>query len=291
MGAAQVTKGLMKVLPLFAMAAALCPTAGQAASRRSTPVAPVAVVPVERVLNEIKCDYLDFAYSDYARAARLGVGRLTGTVTLSLTRAGTGGEQIGVPISAGAIRLDAPVTARGGQVPVDNALTVPFAFDPQLALNPAAAGLDCSPGNRLAHPILSVTALAASLSRAGPGGGHAAIGSPLRYQGQFYLVLGDDAVDVVPVRIDPARVGADAILLQSFDARVETGTTSWFADVGPGTTEPRTPANALAAQAPLPGEAPPPPSGRVRQVPRSPLSRQAPAHRCVPDASGELLCY
>jgi len=259
---------------------------------------PAAVVPVATILNEVKCDYLDFAYSDYARQARLPLGRVRGTLRLSLSRIGTA-PALGVAVAPGDVRLDdaAPPVAQG-----DNALTLSFDMDPKLALDPAGAKLDCAADKRLARTILDVTQLAAQFAearRVAPG-----LRSPIRYQGQFFLRRGPGGVDVVLVKVDPARVGRDLVYLQSFDVTIETGAASWFADLGPATAEPR---DAPAAVAPV-AAAVTPPRIELRDIPRAtPVGRRGirvptaprpvgapppPARsRCVADASGEIACY
>lgn len=257
---------------------------------------PAAIVPAATILNEVKCDYLDFAYSDYARQQRLPLGRARGTMRVSLSRIGTA-TTLGVPVAPGDVRLDdavAPATAAA------NGLTLSFDLDPKLALDPAGAKLDCAPGKRLARTILDFTELAAQFAearRAAPG-----LHSPIRYQGQFFLRRGPGGVDVVLVKVDPARVGRDLLYLQSFDVTIETGAASWFADISPATAEPR-PATAepRSAFATPPGaprielrEIPPasPPTRRGIRVPTAPRPAGAPAaRRCVTDSSGELACY
>lgn len=287
--------------------------ANQTAARVREPLpAPAALVPVATVLNEVKCDYLDFAYSDYARQQRLPLGKVRGTLRLSLSRIGTAAT-LGVPVAPSDLRLDdaaAPIVAR------DNGLTVSFDLDPALALNPAGAKLDCAAPKRLARTILDFTELAAQFAdarRVAPG-----LRSPIRYQGQFFLRRGPGEVDVVLVRVDPARVGRDLVYLQSFDVTIETGAASWFADVGPATAEPRpqpaasAPATAAPmvaprverrdVPAPAPGTAPrielrdipavTPATRRGLRVPTAPRpAGTPPARRCVSDASGELACY
>ena len=290
--------------------------ANQAAARVREPLpVPAALVPVATVLNEVKCDYLDFAYSDFARQQRLPLGKVRGTLRLSLSRIGTAAT-LGVPVAPSDLRLDdaaVPVVAR------ENGLTVSFDLDPALALDPAGAKLDCAAPKRLARTILDFTELAAQFAdtrRVAPG-----LRSPIRYQGQFFLRRGPGGVDVVLVRVDPARVGRDLMYLQSFDVTIETGAASWFADVGPATAEPRplpaapaplsapvssapmvAPRIERAVPAPAPGTAPrielrdipavTPPTRRGLRVPTAPRPAGVrPARRCVSDASGELACY
>lgn len=228
-------------------------------------------VPVAAVLNEIRCDYLDLAYSDFARARRLAVGRISGEVTLSLSRGGTAVEAAVAP---------APLAwsddGRGAATSA-NTLAVPFALDPQLALNPAAAGLDCRPAARLARPILGLTALASALAPAQGGGPYLQMRSPLRYQGAFYLLrdAASGRIDAVPVRGDPARLGPDASFVHGFEVTVETGGASWFSDVGAATAEPR-------------------PSARRVRVPSAPVRSAAtrPDQRgCVGNPAVDLVCY
>jgi hypothetical protein len=262
---------------------------------------PDDTVPIAVVLNEIKCDYLDFAYSDQARARRLAVGKVTGSVTLAVARDGARGA-LGVAVAPGPLRIAA--AAGGAETPAPaNGLTIPFAMDPTLALNPGAAGIDCSPAARLAQPILPLTALADGMAAAADGGRpYIQIRSPLRYQGQFYLQrdAGAGAVAAVPVRVDPARVTEPAYL-QAFDITVETGGASWFADVGPATAEPRpAPARRRAPLArptlPAPVIAAAPPPSRVLRVPQAPRRPGAPRelaateHRCIGGTS-DLVCY
>lgn len=245
---------------------------------------PPETVAVARVLNEIKCDYLDFAYSDFARARRLPVGKVTGNVTLAVSRDGT--APLGVAVAPAPLRLADDL--RGAASP-PGALTVPFALDPQLALDPAAAGLDCAPAARLGQPVIELTGLAGAIAPAQGGGPYLQIRSPLRYQGSFYLLRSDDGIDVVPVRGDVARLGRDAVYLHRFDITVETGGASWFSDLGPATAEPR------------PAVAPSRP--RVR-VPTAPIARRPAApvrapspivlarreRQCV-GSTAEMVCY
>lgn len=218
-------------------------TAGQfPLARASRPLPPAETVAVARVLNEIKCDYLDFAYSDFARARRLPVGKVSGHVTLALSRDGT--APLGVAVAPGPLRL---ADDRLGPASAPESLTVPFVLDPQLALDPEAAGLDCAPAARLARPVLALTGLASAIAPAQGGGPYLQIRSPLHYQGAFYLLRSGEAVDAVPVRGDAARLGPDAAYLHRFDIIVETGGASWFSDVGPATAEPR-PATAVPAR-------------------------------------------
>lgn len=250
------------------------------------PALPAETVPIATVLNEIRCDYLDFAYSDYARQRLLAVGRVVGTLRLSVSHDGTRLGSFAVPVTAGTLPF-----GRGGDAAVaQSVLTVPFALDPKLALDPAGAGFDCSAGARLEHPIWDVTALAAAVAPVQAAAPQLTLRSPLTFQGRFYLRRGDTGVEPVAVTVDPARSGAAALYLQSFEATVETGVASWFADVGAATAEPKgLPGTGYAA-------APPPRASRVR-VPTAPHpARTGPprtmlVHRCTPDASGELLCY
>lgn len=263
------------------------------AASRIVPASPVEdVVPVARVLNEIRCDYLDFAASDYARARRLAVGKVTGSVTLSVARGGDAAT--GVLMAPAALRIDRAGPRPAADAPFDDGLTLAFAMDPDLALNPAASGLDCTPDKRLAQPILSFTALAAGLSEVS-GGTAIRIRSPLRYRGQFYLRREDGGVAAVVVRVDRARAGADARYVQSFDVTVETGAPSWFADVGPATAEPR-PDHMPPAKAPPPAR-----SSRVLSVPqaprpgqpraRAPIATAAVEHRCIGTSGDDIVCY
>lgn len=297
----RVGRGIGMVAPVT-MCLFLLGNQAQARERRVLPT-PAAIVPVATILNEVKCDYLDFAYSDYARQQRLPLGKVHGTLRLSLSRIGTTAT-LGVPVAPGDVRLDdaaSPVT------PGDRGMTLSFDMDPRLALDPAGAKLDCAPGKRLARTILDFTQLAAQFAearRTAPG-----LRSPIRYQGQFYLRRGPGGVDVVLVSVDPARVGRDLLFLQSFDATIESGAVSWFADIGPATAEPRgmpatpPPAGAPLAGAPLstaprielraiPSATPATRRGvRVPTAPR-PAGTPPPAgSRCIADRSGELACY
>lgn len=285
--------------------ALICATsAGDARDRSPVPSAtpPVALVPVATLLNEVKCDYLDFAYSDYARQQRLAVGKVRGELRLTLSRIGTAAT-LGVPVAPGDLRLDDSASTIA---PSGNGLTVPFELDPRLALNPGASGLDCAASKRLSRTILDFTQLAAEFAQARRLEPAVKLRSPIRYRGQFMLRRGPGGVDVVLLTLDPARVGRDVGYLQTFDLAIETGAPSWFADVGPATTEPR-PAVATApatapAPSPIPPSAPrielqridpplPGPRPRVR-VPTAPRPAGAPpVRRCVADASGELACY
>ncbi|WP_375272350.1 hypothetical protein [Sphingomonas sp.] len=273
---------------------------GRAAAPALTP--PAALVPVATLLNEVKCDYLDFAYSDYARQQRLPLGKVRGELRLTLSRIGTAAT-LGVPVAPGDLRLDETAPAA---VSSPNGLTIPFELDPKLALNPAASGLDCAASRRLSRTILDFTQLAAEFAQARRLEPAVKLRSPIRYRGQFMLRKGPGGVDVLLLTLDPARVGRDVGYLQAFDLSIETGTPSWFADVGPATAEPR-PA-AVAAQPPaapppsVPSAAPrielrridpPVPGTRPRfRVPTAPRpAGAAPARRCVADASGELACY
>lgn len=255
--------------------------AGSDARTRAAPqVLPddsLPVVAVATVLNEVKCDYLDFARSDYARQKRLAVGKVTGTIRLSLSRDGTRAGAVGVPVAPAALRID---DAAGAATAPDDTLSLPVTFDPDLALNPDAPGAGCDPRSRLARPILEFTGLAAALS-----GATREIGSPIRYRGQFYLRRRDDgATDVVLARATPARLGAEAIYLQSFDLAIETGAASWFADAdGP----PRPAPPVAVAQRPR---------VRVPTAPHPAGSRAAPPTRvsqgrCVADPRGAIACY
>lgn len=260
---------------------------------------PVATgeVPVATIVNTLKCDYLDFAYSDYARQRRLAVGKVTGQVALALSRNGTDG--VAVAVAPRAIRVDRDYVR--GQARADNALTIPFTMDPKLALDPAGAGLDCSPAARLADPVLPFTALAAEVARASSGAPYFTLRSPIRWQGQFYLVRDRGAVRVALVKVDLARVATDGIYLHAFDLSIETGQPSWFADVGPATAEPRAPVPATPAPAVPPAAAKPRPGSRVLRIPQAPVRARpaapaptpAPARRerrCV-GADGEIVCY
>jgi len=270
---------------------------------RATPPAvtpPVALVRVATLLNEVKCDYLDFAYSDYARQQRLPLGKVRGELRLTVSRIGTAAT-LGVPVAPGDLRLDEKAAAAP---PSGNGLTVPFELDPKLALNPGASGLDCAAPKRLSRTILDFTQLAAQFADARRLEPAVKLRSPIRYRGQFMLRRGPGGIDVVLLTLDPARVGRDAGYLQTFDLAIETGTPSWFADVGPATAEPRP----AVAAAPAPASSPTPPSAprielqridpplpgarpRVR-VPTAPRPAGAPpVRRCVSDASGEIACY
>ena len=195
---------------------------------------PVALVPVATLLNEVKCDYLDFAYSDYARQQRLAVGKVRGELRLTLSRIGTAAT-LGVPVAPGDLRLDDSASTIA---PSGNGLTVPFELDPRLALNPGASGLDCAASKRLSRTILDFTQLAAEFAQARRLEPAVKLRSPIRYRGQFMLRRGPGGVDVVLLTLDPARVGRDVGYLQTFDLAIETGAPSWFADVGPATAEP-----------------------------------------------------
>lgn len=290
-------------------------TRGRGARTTATP--PTALVPVETLLNEVKCDYLDFAYSDYARQQRLAVGKVRGELRLTLSRIGTA-PRLGVPVAPGNLRLDETAPA---VPPTGNGLTLPFELDPRLALNPGASGLDCAASRRLSRTILDFTQLAAQFTDARRLEPALKLRSPIRYRGQFMLRQGPGGVDVVLLSLDPARVGADVGYVQVFDLAIETGAASWFADVGPATakpraslTEPAEPASAaapvaLASPQPSPPPSPPPPSSAPRielgridppapgprprvRVPMAPRAPGAPRpRRCIPDASGELACY
>ncbi len=264
------------------------------------PTPPVALVPVATLLNEVKCDYLDFAYSDYARQQRLAVGKVRGELRLTLSRIGTA-VTLGVPVAPGDLRLDdfASTIAPSG-----NGLTVPFELDPRLALNPGASGLDCAATKRLSRTILDFTQLAAEFAQARRLEPALKIRSPIRYRGQFMLRRGPGGVDVVLLTLDPARVSRDAGYLQSFDLVIETGAPSWFADVGPATAEPRPAVAITPAPAPSPTSPsaprielqridPPLPGARPRvRVPTAPRPAGAPpVRRCLSDASGEIACY
>lgn len=261
--------------------------------------APTAIVPVATVLNEVKCDYLDFAYSDYARQQRLPLGKVRGTLRLSLSRIGTAAT-LGVPVAPADLRLDdAAVPVASGA----KGLTLAFDLDPALALDPAGAKLDCAPGKRLARTILDFTQLAAQFAEARSVAPRPGLRSPIRYQGQFFLRRGPGGIDVVLVTVDPARIGRDLIYLQSFDVAIETGAPSWFSDIGPATAETRsTPAAPMPSPGPMPASAPRidlrelpsavPGARRGIRVPTAPRAAGAPpARRCVPDRSGELACY
>ena len=243
---------------------------------------PVAAgeVPVATIVNTLKCDYLDFAYSDYARARRLAVGKVTGSVSLALSRRGTDG--VAVAVAPQPIRVDRDHVR--GAAKADNALTIPFAMDPQLALDPARSGLDCSPAARLAQPVLPFTALAAEIARASQGAPYFTMRSPIRWQGQFYLLRRGGATEVALVKVDPARVATDGIYLHAFDLAIETGAPSWFADVGPATAEPRE----EPAPAPRPGS-------RVLRVPQAPVRARAAVpvreRQCVGPNVSEIVCY
>lgn len=245
---------------------------------------PPQTVPIATVLNEIRCDYLDFAYSDYARAKRLAVGKVTGTLRLSVSQDGTRRASFAVPVANGAL----PFGREVGTPVAQSMLTVPFALDPKLALDPASSGFDCSAAARLARPIWDVTALAAAIAPVQDGDPRLRLRSPLTFAGRFYLRRTATGIEPVPITLDPARAGAAALYLQSFEASVETGAASWFADVGSATAEPKgTPGTGY--------DAPVRPS-RVR-VPTAPHAGRANPprimreHRCVADRSGELLCY
>ena len=127
-------------------------------------------VPVSRVVNELKCDYLDFAWSDFARARRLAVGRVSGSIVLAIVR-DMSRNGTGVAVADRPVRVDRDYVRGAGTV--QNALTIPVSFDPKLALDPGSAGLDCSPDARLAQPIVGVAALAAELTRIESAGGAA----------------------------------------------------------------------------------------------------------------------
>lgn len=321
-GAARVTRA-RRAAPAALLLGAIALISGCEMARTRVATADVApppltdTVPIATVLNEIKCDYLDFAYSDYARARRLAVGKVTGTLRLSVSQDGTRSNAFAVPVAADAIAPGA------GQASVpQNVLVVPFALDPNLALNPGGAGFRCGPEARLARPIWDVTALAAALAPLQADAGGLALRSPLTFTGQFYLRRTADGAEPVPVTLAPARVGAAAVFVQSFTASVETGTASWFADVGTATAEPRgTPGTGYApepkrAAPPVPPLPAPPAASpaaaaepeagiarpsrfRIPTAPASPAQRRArtapPAtltvRRCTPDAGGELLCY
>lgn len=252
---------------------------------------PVAAgeVPVATIVNTLKCDYLDFAYSDYARQQRLAVGKVTGSIALSLSRRGTQG--VAVAVAPRPIRVTRDFVR--GTAPVDNALTVPFTMDPRLALDPARSGLDCSPGARLAQPILPFTAIAAEIARTASGAPYFTIRSPIRWQGQFYLVREGGAIGVALVKVDPARVATDGIYLHAFDLSIETGAASWFADIGPATAEPRS-RDAPPRAVPRPPVATPARASRVLRVPQAPRRvRAAPiaTRRCVGPSDAEIVCY
>lgn len=287
---------------------ALISAASMAGARgRATPPAitpPVALVPVATLLNEVKCDYLDFAYSDYARQQRLPLGKVRGELRLTLSRIGTAAT-LGVPVAPGNLRLDETASA---VLPGGNGLTVPFELDPALALNPGASGLDCAAPKRLSRTILDFTQLAAQFADARRLEPAVKLRPPIRYRGQFMLRRSPGGVDVVLLALDPARVGKDAGYLQTFDLAIETGTPSWFADVGPATAElrptaPAAPPPARAAERPAAQVAvprielrridPPLPGARPRvRVPTAPRPAGAPpVRRCVSDASGEIACY
>ncbi len=275
-------------------------SAGDARDRSPVPSAtpPVALVPVATLLNEVKCDYLDFAYSDYARQQRLAVGKVRGELRLTLSRIGTAAT-LGVPVAPGDLRLDDSASTIA---PSGNGLTVPFELDPKLALNPGASGLDCAASKRLSRTILDFTQLAAEFAQARRLEPAVKLRSPIRYRGQFMLRRGPGGVDVVLLTLDPARAGRDAGYLQTFDFAIETGAPSWFADVGPATAEPRPAVAAAPMPSPISPSAPrielqridpplPGPRPRVR-VPTAPRPAGAPpVRRCVADASGELACY
>ena len=271
----------------------------------ATATRPVALVPVATLLNEVKCDYLDFAFSDYARQQRLAVGKVRGELRLIPSRIGTA-PTLGVPVAPGDLRL---VETGLATVPGGNGLTLPFELDPKLALNPAASGLDCAASKRLSRTILDFTQLAVQFADARRLEPALKLRSPVRYRGQFMLRQGPGGVDVVLLSLDPARLGSDAGYVQTFDLLIETGTPSWFADVGPATAEPRpdaapaptaanapTAAPAAAAAAPrieLRRIDPPAPGIRPRvRVPIAPRPAGSPrARRCVADAGGEMVCY
>jgi hypothetical protein len=136
--------------------------------------------------------------------------------------------------------------------------------------------------------VLAFTALAEQIARASQGAPYFKLGSPIRWQGQFYLRRSGGAVEVALVRVDPARVAADGIYLHAVDLSIETGRPSWFADVGPATAEPRDPA---PTPAPIPR-----PGSRVLRVPQAPV-RALPAppqpreRRCVGTDASEIVCY
>lgn len=263
---------------VLAIAAAM-PTDAQTLPDESIPV-----VAVGTVLNEVRCDYLEFARSDHARRKRLAVGKVTGTIHLSLSRDGTRANMIGVPVAPAALRID----PRGTVPPApDDTLALPVSFDPALALNPDAAGLDCGPRARLGRPVLEFTGLAAALAGAERTDAAALrIGSPVRYRGQFYLRRRDDGeVDVVLARADPARLGADAIYLQSFDLAIESGTPSWFADAD------APPAAAPAGVLPSATAIAQRPRVRVPTAPRPLGSRRVSQGRCIADPRGAIACY
>jgi len=285
--------------------ALICATSAGDARDRSVapaPTSPVALAPVATLLNEVKCDYLDFAYSDYARQQRLAVGKVRGELRLTLSRIGTAAT-LGVPVAPGDLRLNDTASTIA---PSGSGLTIPFELDPKLALNPGASGLDCAAPRRLSRTILDFTQLAAEFAQARRLEPAIKLRSPIRYRGQFMLRRGPGGVDVVLLTLDPARVGRDAGYLQTFDLAIETGAPSWFADVGPATAEPRPAVVAAPAPAPMPlpisPSAPrielqridpplPGPRPRVR-VPTAPRPAGAPPlRRCVADASGELACY
>lgn len=298
-------RGLQVRRGIVAMVAAMG-LAGQGLARDSSGMnipAGAATVPVARVVNELKCDYLDFAYSDFARARRLAVGRMDGAITLAIVRDtsgdGTAGAT-GVAVADRPLRVDRDYVRGPGSV--QNALTIPIGFDPRLALNPAAAGLDCSPGARLAQPIVGITALADTLTRVESGAPAFIVGSPVRWQGQFYLRRNAaGGTDVVLVKVDPARVSTDALYLQSVDLTVETGAASWFAATGPATAEPRPRDMPRAAARVAPADQVPDPASarrsRVITVPRAPVVpgrtvRVAPVeHRCVGSSPADMVCY
>ena len=279
-------------------------------------------VPVSRVVNELKCDYLDFAWSDFARARRLAVGRVSGSIVLAIVR-DMSRNGTGVAVADRPVRVDRDYVRGAGTV--QNALTIPVSFDPKLALDPGSAGLDCSPDARLAQPIVGVAALAAELTRIESAGGAAfgaagGVTGPVRWQGQFYLRRNRaGGIDVVLVKVDPARVATDGLYLQSVDLTIETAAPSWFGDVGAATAEPRPatttrpvrrqpamPVTAPPVRAPAPVRepapaptraAPPTRPSRVIAVPTAPGRRppveRAPAveHRCIGDSGADMVCY
>lgn len=205
------------------------------------PVAVGAVAPVALLINELKCDYNEWLDARVPYPDRLVIGKVTGTLTLSLTRDFNTSAGLGVAVAAGPINIT-PSASQTTETKVENGLVIPFEMSPNAdGTKPSGTKADCQPENRLASPILGLKALGTQLSSAPSGSPYFRLSDDLHYTGQFYLKQDTELkakVVILAFTIDPGSLGRNAEFIQKFDIKVNvTGSAPALTQTKPATAK------------------------------------------------------
>jgi hypothetical protein len=121
------------------------------------------VLPLPRLINELKCDYDAWAAGSGPNHDRLVLGGVRGTLTLSLTGDKTSGQtaSLGIPIAATGLIIS-PTINRSTETKVISAVKIPFTLHahPTGKTETGPGTLDCADMSmRMPQAIMPIKAL------------------------------------------------------------------------------------------------------------------------------------